>query len=172
MSDRLKKLISQIDASVSDDSIIEMLNSIDSDMRLQGLIAIRKKVESDSIPDFSNFEKLKRLLSDSDNDCKWQAFIVIGSFMETKPAECWQLITEFGDSSDEDTRTAVATVLLEHYFEVNPQLFDSKFKDYKRLVNSGRKNLLWTMSMCKSDWGSENNRIKVDRFLKNQRGGK
>lgn len=98
----------------------------------------------------------------------WQSFIIIGHFIEAKPEECWQMIIGLGNSNDEDTRTVVATVLLEYYFEKTPNLFDAKFREYKQLVKAEHKNLLRTLSLCTSAWGSETNQAKVNRFLEKQ----
>lgn len=171
MSDRLKKLITQVDPSASDDIIYELLRSKDNDKKLVALLTIREKVENNTIPASSYFDTAKEFLSDHDNECKWQSFIIVGYFMETKPDGCWQIIIKLGDSDNEDTRAVVATVLLEHYFERNPQLFNSKFREYRQLVKAGHKNLLRTLSMCQSDWGSETNHAKVGRFLENQNCG-
>jgi hypothetical protein len=171
MSDRLKRLISQADVSLSDNTINQWLHSKESDKKLLALLTIRKRVENDFIPTPAYFDTAKQFLTDDDNDCKWQSFIIVGHFMESKPEECWEIITKFGNSDEGDTRTAVATVLLEHYFERNPQLFDTKFRQYKQLVKARHKNLLQTLSICKSDWGGETNHINVDRFLENQNCG-
>jgi hypothetical protein len=171
MSDRLKRLISQVDVSLSDDDIKQWLHSKECDKKLLALLTIRKRVENDFIPAPLYFDIAKQFLTDDDNDCKWQSFIIVGYFMETKPEECWEIITKLGDSNNEDTRAAVATVLLEHYFEKNPQLFDTRFREYTQVIKLGHKNLLETLSVCRSDWGGENNHIEVDRFLENQNCG-
>lgn len=56
----------------------------------------------------------KSLLRDTNTDVRWQAFIVVGEFMESKPQEVCNIIVTYGASDDEDVRTAVGTVLLEH----------------------------------------------------------
>jgi hypothetical protein len=145
MSDRLKTLISLVDTSISDNSIEQWLYSKEDDKKLLALLTIREKVENDFIRVPSYFDTAKQFLTDNDNDCKWQSFIIISHFMEVMPEECWQIITKLGNSDNEDTRAAVATILLEHYFEKNPHLFDEKFREYKQLVKAGQKNLLRTL---------------------------
>jgi hypothetical protein len=171
MSDRLKRLTSQVDASVSDNTVNQWLYSKERDKKLLALLTIRQKVEDCFIPAPIYFETAKEFLTDNDNDCKWQSFIIVGEFVESKPNECWEIITKLGDSNNDDTRAAVATVLLEHYFEKNPKLFDTKFREYKRLVKEGHKNLLRTLSICRSDWGSDTNHSKVDRYLEKRNCG-
>jgi len=112
MSDRLRKIISQVDTSVSDNVLNEWLSLKDTDKKLLALLTIRQKIERNSISISHYFDIAKKLLTDSDNDCKWQSFIIVGYFMQTRPDDCWQIIIRLGDSNEEDTRAAVATVLL------------------------------------------------------------
>lgn len=63
------------------------------------------------------FELAKSLISDPHNDCRWQALIVIGEYVESQPEAVWRVIQEFGVSRDEDMRNGIATVLLEHLLE-------------------------------------------------------
>lgn len=170
MSDRLNKLLLQVDVSVPDDTILQWLQSTVGDRRLMALLTIRKKVEAEFLPPDSYYNIAVAHLIDNDNDCRWQAFIIAARYMETKPEECWELIIKHGNSNDQDTRAAVATILLEHYFEKNPGLFDIKFRNYKQLIKSGQNNLLKTLSICYSDWGGESNQIKVNRFIENNKG--
>jgi hypothetical protein len=151
--------------------IHDLIFSADDDKKLLALLTIRKKLENNASRDFSYFTLSKEFLSSTDNDCKWQSFIIIGVFMETRPDDCWQIIINHGDSNDQDTRAAVATILLEHYFETNPQLFDERFRELKRLIRDGHNNLLRTLKMYKSNWGGDNNLSKVNQFLETQNCG-
>jgi hypothetical protein len=163
--DRLRIAISKIDSSLSDEILNQWLLE-NNEKRLLALLTIRKKLESASIDNPHYFETAKRFLNDPDNDCKWQSFIIIGNFMQPRPNECWQLIVEFGNSDDEDTRTAVATILLEHYFEENPHLFKTKFKELEQRVKLKGHNLFKTLTYCRSKWGSEDNNLTVENFIK------
>ncbi len=52
------------------------------------------------------------MLHDSNNDCRWQAAIVIGESIRADPDAVWQIVREYGDSKDHDMRSAMACVLL------------------------------------------------------------
>jgi len=89
-----------------------MCRSSRSDDRLFALVLMRRDCDAGMID--SRFLALATdLLTDQDNDCRWQAAIVIGAFIETAPDKVWDVIVCFGDSDDADTRTAIGTVLLE-----------------------------------------------------------
>ncbi|HLJ97530.1 MAG TPA: hypothetical protein VKU02_30500 [Gemmataceae bacterium] len=51
------------------------------------------------------------------SDPRWQAIIAVGEFIESEPEEVWQFIRRWGGHPQEDLRSAVATVLLEHLLE-------------------------------------------------------
>jgi hypothetical protein len=63
------------------------------------------------------FRLAEGLVLDRDNNCRWQALIVIGEFLKQDPALVWPVIRIHAVSKDDDMRTAVATVLLEHLLE-------------------------------------------------------
>lgn len=169
MKDRLRQVTLQVDLTVNENILNQGLVSKGNDKRLLALLTIKQKVEieveASTIPSSRFYNIAQKYLKEQDKDCKWQAFITIGFFIETKPEECWQLIIEFGNSKDNDTRVAVATVLLEHYFEQNSYLFDVKFRELKRKIKDGNKNLLKTLSYCRPEWGSDANYNVVDRFI-------
>jgi hypothetical protein len=60
-----------------------------------------------------------KALSDGEIDPRWQAIIQVADFVESDPEAVWQFIERWGAAPDEDLRTAVATVLLEHLLETN-----------------------------------------------------
>jgi len=166
MRDRISKAKQKVDVATSDEELEAKLLSKDPNDRLVAILTLRKKIELSPSLSTPMFEAAKKYLTDSDSDCKWQAFISVSNFMATKPDECWEIIKTFGNSEDQDTRAAVATVLLEHYFEINPHLFDEKFRDYKSKIADGHRNLLATLKLCRSEWGNDLNNLKVQRFLK------
>jgi hypothetical protein len=97
-----------------DVNLAEMVASVDPAQRLRELRLIRKQIEAGTGTSFF-FDLARPLINDPNNDCRWQAMIVVGEFIEQNPEAVWQVICEFGVSKDEDMRDAVATVLLEHY---------------------------------------------------------
>ena len=60
---------------------------------------------------------------EEDADPKWQAIIAVGNFIDRAPERLWPFILKWGGSDDEDTRTATATVLLEHLLEYHFDLY-------------------------------------------------
>src|SRR5262245_15511400 len=58
-----------------------------------------------------------RAAPDGAEDPRWQAMIAVGDFVETEPEAVWSFVQRWGTSRDEDLRSAVATVLLEHLLE-------------------------------------------------------
>jgi hypothetical protein len=54
---------------------------------------------------------------DGGDDLRWQAMISVGDFVETEPQAVWSFVQRWGTSPDEDLRSAVATLLLEHLLE-------------------------------------------------------
>jgi len=51
------------------------------------------------------------------SDPRWQAIIVVGEFIESSPDDVWKFTLRWGNSSEEDLRDAIATILLEHLLE-------------------------------------------------------
>jgi hypothetical protein len=58
------------------------------------------------------------------SDPRWQAIMKIEDFVEEEPDTIWSFIVRWGNSTDKDLRTAVATLLLEHLLEYH---FDRYF---------------------------------------------
>ena len=66
----------------------------------------------------SSYYRLARLLvDDPDNNCRWQALIILGEFVASAPERVWPIVRRYGEHRDPDMRTAVATILLEHPLE-------------------------------------------------------
>ena len=85
------------------------------------------------------------LLNDADNDCRWQALIVIGEHIESNPEDVWNITLEYGNSTDEDMRDGVATVLLEHLLE---HFFDRFFPKLEVEIKAGNTLLADTLGRC------------------------
>ena len=52
---------------------------------------------------------------EGESDPVWQAIIKVSMFIETNPKELWGFISKWGRSDNENVRTAVATLVLEHF---------------------------------------------------------
>lgn len=102
------------------------------------------------------------MIADSDNGCRWQATIVVGEFIESHPAEVWEVVCEHGDSPDEDMRDAMATCLLEHLLEYH---FDWVLPKLRERITIGHRMLAdtlhrcWPMGDVEARWG------EVDQLL-------
>jgi hypothetical protein len=93
-----------------------MCRSSRADDRLMALFLMRRECDAGKV-DAQFLPLATDLLPDTDNDCRWQAAIVIGEFIDTAPDKVWDVIVEHSDSNDADLRTAVGTVLLEHLLQ-------------------------------------------------------
>jgi hypothetical protein len=104
----------------------------------------------------------RRLVSDPDNRCRWQALIAIGQFLETAPEVVWDVIREHGSSADADMRAGIATVLLEHLLDDH---FDQFYPQVRREAKRSPR-FADTLSTCWFD-GCEGWRYaKVQRLLR------
>jgi hypothetical protein len=105
---------------------------------------MRGRIEAGDPPeDFLSLAR--RLVRDADNDCRWQALIVVGESVESDPEAVWQVVCEHGASEDEDMRAGVATVLLEHLLG---QHFDLYFPRLKERIEAGSPLLADTLGCC------------------------
>jgi len=77
-------------------------------------------------------------------DPRWQAIIKIEDFIPEEPDAIWLFILRWGNSTDEDLRTAVATCLLEHLLACHFSRF------FPRVEEAVRNNVLFadTFSKC------------------------
>jgi len=58
-----------------------------------------------------------RAAAEGRRDPRWQAIIAIEDFVQEEPDAVWSFILRWGNSADEDLRSAIATCLLEHWLE-------------------------------------------------------
>lgn len=93
------------------------------------------------------FDLARPFVDERSRDCRWQALLVCGEFIATRPEDVWALVAEHGDTRDEDLRTGVATVLLEHLLEHD---FERWFPQVAAAVRGGATGLAQTLRLC---WG-------------------
>ncbi|NLY00166.1 MAG: hypothetical protein GXY83_29050 [Rhodopirellula sp.] len=119
-------------ASGSDEEKIAALKS------MQGQIADGEPV------DF--FDLARRQVADKNTDVRWQALIVIGSYIPfgRRNEEIWNLIVEFC-GIDDDMQDALATVLLEHLLEHD---FDRTVERIKTAIPVRSVPLLGLLERC------------------------
>ena len=126
------------------DTLRELAASTDPADRLRSLRLMREGIGAGDDPSIY-LELAVPLVGDSDNNCRWQAIIVVGETVERNPEAVWKVACEHGTSADEDMRDAVATVLLEHLLEHH---FDAYFPKLKQRIESGAYLLADTLSRC------------------------
>jgi hypothetical protein len=106
---------------------------------------MRHQIETDGRLRTGYFSVARRLVRDPDNDCRWQALIVVGEFIDSNPRGVWQVVRRHGASDDADMRMGVATVLLEH-------LLERDRRRYERLVpkeiSAGKALFKHTLAVC------------------------
>lgn len=125
---------------------------------LAELNAIQNAAEQDS----ASFERARSLVGHCDNDVRWQALIAIADWIETDPERVWEVVLEYGDSQDEDMRTGVATVLMEHVLE---HYFDSYFQQLRDRIEAGDALLADTLSRCWAFGEARTRWDEVERLL-------
>lgn len=110
-------------------------------------------------------EQADRDLASTDDAARWQGAIALGEFSESDPEAIWPLVEKWGSSADEDTRTAIATCVLEHVLEHS---FDAFFARCAKLVRSGNIEFADTFWRCwKMGQATEPvNAAKFDRLEK------
>ena len=126
------------------DQLGSMATSADPALRLQALREMRERIAAGTPPtEFLNLAR--QLVADSDNDCRWQALIVIGESVEAAPEAVWDVVCEFGGAADEDMRDGVAAVLLEHLLEHD---LDTYLPKLRQRIEGGDALLADTLSRC------------------------
>ena len=83
------------------------------------------------------------LVDDPNNNCRWQALIILGEFVASDPEKVWPIVRKYGDHRDPDMRTGVATILLEHLLERH---FASYWPRVKRMVRRSPSRFADTLS--------------------------
>jgi hypothetical protein len=139
----------------------ELIRSPRPDNRLFSLLLMRKQIE-EGINPLSYYSLAKSLVSDSDNNCRWQSLIVISEIIETQPKLVWGIVSKFGDSNEEDMRMAIACALLEHLIDYD---FNTYFTKVRELIRKGRYKFIDTLESCSFFSISEVHRKKVQSFL-------
>lgn len=103
----------------------------------------------------------RKMVSDSDNTCRWQALIAIDPGIQIQPEWVWEVILEFGDTEDEDMQAAIGCVLLEDllYFD-----FETYFPKLKAVSMNASPHWLQTAMYCTFAIHKEN-RVEFQAFL-------
>jgi len=135
----------------------------DAGRRLLGLLLARRRIERGDLP--GDYLALgQSLVADADNNCRWQALIVVGENVKSDPEAVWAVVERFGDSPDDDMRTGVACVLLEELLEA---WFDEYFPRVRDLIRGGRTRFAACLRMCWLDELSGPNYRRAQNLIRN-----
>src|ERR1041384_2778094 len=92
--------------------LARLATSSDPDERLLTLALVRRQIGAGEPPE-PYLSIARKLVTDPDNDCRWQALIVVGEAIATNPDSVWEVIAEYGSRPDEGSSTPRPTVALE-----------------------------------------------------------
>ena len=165
----MASLINRVSAVVAADprrrtiqDLREELHSPIRDMRLRALVRIRKEIERSGLRN-SYFNLAEPLTLDPDSNCRWQATIVIGEFIETQPDRVWRVARALGQSAKADVRVASSTVLLEHLLQHYPTRMASLFE---RELMSGDRRLASAISFCGNLGKTDSAKRRIQTVIK------
>jgi hypothetical protein len=100
---------------------------------------------------------------EGETDPRWQAVIAVSLFSDSDPEEVWDFAYQWGQSSDEDLRSAIATCILEHLLGNH---FDLIFPRVERAVKSSPEFADTFRRIWKFDQACEPaNEKRVDRLM-------
>lgn len=111
-------------------------------VRLRSLLTVRRQIHAGGLRQ-GYFHLAKRCVDDIDNNCRWQALIIIGEFIEICPDAVWQIVEEYGSHKDHDMRMGAATVLLEHLVE-----HDAKYRKRAQKAAAIDQRFRETLAIC------------------------
>lgn len=114
--------------------------------RRVGLLLLRRKLERRGRRRVC-FALARSMVEDADDNCRWQAMIVVGEFCGSRPDLVWPVIRAYGGSRDADMRMCVAVVLLEHVLEHH---FAANRDRVRREARRQGQRFRETLRMC---WG-------------------
>lgn len=85
------------------------------------------------------------MIGDEDNDCRWQATVVVGEYIPYEPEFVWQVICDRAADADDDMLDALATVLLEHLLGHS---FEEYFARVRSRIEAGDKVFRELLERC------------------------
>lgn len=137
-----------------------LLSSKSRDSRLLALARIRKQIEKSGLRQ-GYFNLAQPLTLDSDSNCRWQATIIIGEFIEDDPERVWRVARQLAMSPKADVRAAAATVLLEHLLQYHPKKMIPRFTQELR---AGDRRFADAVSSC-WNFGSGWSEPEIEKLL-------
>jgi hypothetical protein len=150
------------------DRIANLAGDGASRQRLLALALMRRQIMR-GIPPIDYLALARTLIEDPNNDCRWQALIVIGESVTDSPEKVWSIIRDYGASADQDLRSGVAVVLLEHLLQEH---FEEYFPLVRAQVLRGSKRFAEMVGYCWFDGLQGSRYRRVQKLLRNTaRGG-
>jgi hypothetical protein len=110
-----------------------LARSDDPNERLLSLLVIRNWRTK---PHRQHFDLARSMVGDPHNRVRWQALIVIGEHLENRTNDVWDVIDEHAGLADDDMKTAIFCVLLEHLWELNR-------REYRKNIRRLAKRHAW-----------------------------
>jgi hypothetical protein len=126
-------------------SLRRMLVSPRAPDRLLALLLMREELRDGEPKTY--FSIARRAIRDRDNNCRWQALIVVGEFIPYDPDAVWRVVARYAESKSQDMRVAVTVVLLEHLLEND---FETFFRRVVKRIEAGSPYLRSLLPLC---WG-------------------
>lgn len=113
----------------------------------------------------SEIAAIDKGLSSKLEKTRWKAAISLGEYCKPDPKSVWPLTVKYGSSRKADTRTAIATCVLEHILEHH---FDPYFGESLKIIREGNVRFGRTLAMCWTFGQAQkkNNSLRFDRFKK------
>jgi len=152
---------------LSPNRLRSLCESTDVGDRLMALRWLQDQPRPSSI-DQEHFDLAVRRTRDADNDCRWQALIAVGAFIETRPDWVWSVIDKYARSRDEDMRMGVAKVLLEHLLE---QHWDVYVPAVLQGVHSDPEEFADTVRLCVVEELDSQKTRRLAQLVRNARRG-
>jgi hypothetical protein len=146
---------------VAGSRLSRLVRSADAEDRLAALLIVRRQIDRNGVRD-QYLPLARSLVADPDDPCRWQALMVVGQFAERRASAVWPVVLEHGASASADTRSAVATTLLEPILEHH---YEKYFPVLKAAVEGGDARLTDTLRRCWMFGGAKRHSREVDRLL-------
>jgi hypothetical protein len=164
--DRAKAIARDAGDKVPLAQIAAMARSPDAAFRLAATFLLQELAERTG-----NISQLLGVLKPliEDPPCRWHALQVVSLGLDNEPAVVWDVIEEYGASTDHEMRMAIGCVLLEHLLS---QYFEEYFPRVRERVLLGNASRFRdTLRVCWID-EEEGKKAKVERLLRNARRGR
>lgn len=135
-----------------------MLSSPRASERLLALLIMRHQLNNGRPEVY--LAMARSAVSDRQNDCRWQALIVVSDFIPHRPEAVWRVAVQHAESRSPDLRMAVTVLLLEELLVFD---FETYFSRIKKRIEAGSSNLRSMLPAC---WGlTDEQERRVRTFL-------